>query len=145
MTSQTRAGLFKLAGHMFAIDAQGLRQIVTVSSLTKVPRSPQTLMGFFAVRGDILPLIDLHLMLGLTPLANRPTDLAMQLSIQGHSVALSVDEVVGFSFYERSDTEDMSHPQNAFGIASINYDKGQALLLDAARLVETFMGNLAVV
>jgi chemotaxis signal transduction protein len=142
LMSQTRAGFFNLAGQTFAVGDHGLRQIVTVTSLTKVPRSHPSLMGFFAMRGDILPLIDLHIILGLSPLSNRPTDVAIQIDYQGQAVALSVDEVLGFSFYEPSDETFDEH--QAFALARIKHNRGQAILLDASRLIETFLGNLVV-
>lgn len=55
-----QACYFRLGEHTLAVGGDTLRQIVTVGSVTPVPRTSPELLGLFTVRGLIVPLIDLR-------------------------------------------------------------------------------------
>ena len=78
-----------------------MQQVVTVPTLTPVPRTSESLLGVFAVRGSVLPLIDLAPLLELTD-GSATADLAALITHEDRFVALKIDEVVGFSPLERS-------------------------------------------
>lgn len=89
---------FRLGDLALAVPGDGLRQVVTVGSLTRVPRVGPELLGLFSVRGEVLPLIDLRPLVGLeaeagATLAGRPAAL---LEHGGRRVALVIGEVLGF-------------------------------------------------
>ncbi len=88
----------RLGDLTLALPGDGLRQVVTVGSLTRVPRVGPELLGLFSVRGEVLPLIDLRPLLGSEAEAGanvtgRPAAL---LEHQNRRFALVLDEVVGF-------------------------------------------------
>ena len=78
-----------------------MQQVVTIPTLTPVPRSAESLLGVFAVRGSVLPLIDLAPLLELQG-GSATADLATLITYEERFVALKIDEVVGFSPLERS-------------------------------------------
>ena len=78
-----------------------MQQVVTVPTLTSVPRTAEALLGVFAVRGSVLPLIDLAPLLELEEQAGT-ADLAALITFEDRFLALKIDEVVGFSALERS-------------------------------------------
>jgi chemotaxis signal transduction protein len=140
---QNRAAFFKLAGRVLAVDGSVLRQVVTIPSVTSVPRSSDNLLGLFSTGGSILPLLDLHPMLGLSSLTNRQTDLAVLLEVEGETMALSIDEILGFFPYERTGgllTDDLQ----GFADMEVRGENTQGVLLDANKLAKTFTANLAV-
>lgn len=91
-----RALYFRLGDDTLAV-GEGLRQVVTVDSLTRVPRVSPELVGLFSVRGEVLPLIDLRPLVGQavtsTGLAGRQAAL---LEHHNNRIALLLDEVLGF-------------------------------------------------
>jgi chemotaxis signal transduction protein len=141
---QTRAAFFKLAGRVLAVDGSVLRQVVTVPSVTLVPRSSENLLGLFSTGGSMLPLLNLHPMLGLSPLTNRQKDLAVLLEVEGESLALSIDEILGFFPYERTG-ETLTDDLQGFADMEVKGESTQGVLLDVNKLAKTFTANLAIV
>ncbi|HKJ05737.1 MAG TPA: chemotaxis protein CheW [Geopsychrobacteraceae bacterium] len=56
---------FKLDGDEFAVDVQKSREIVDLKSVTKVPQSPEFMLGVINLRGSVVPVIDLRLKFGM--------------------------------------------------------------------------------
>jgi chemotaxis signal transduction protein len=127
-----------------AVDGSSLRQVVTVPSVTPVPRGGQNLLGLFSSGGAILPLLDLHPMLGLSPLSKRRNDLAVLLDVEGEELALSIDEILGFFPYERTGEQFITDDLQGFADMEVKGESVQGILLDASKLAKTFTANLAV-
>ncbi|MGL4609581.1 MAG: chemotaxis protein CheW [Trueperaceae bacterium] len=143
-TRSNRAAFFKLAGRVLALDGSILSQVVTVPSITSVPRGSDNLLGLFSTGGAILPLLDLHPMLGLSPLSKRPANLAVVLESEGETFAVSIDEILGFFPYERVNDQFITDDLQGFADMEIKSDNAQGVLLDALKLTKTFTANLAV-
>jgi len=62
---------FGLAGEVFAIDAQAVREILDVIPVTEVPGARAFVGGLINVRGKVVPLADLKLKFGMA--ASEPT------------------------------------------------------------------------
>jgi purine-binding chemotaxis protein CheW len=52
---------FKLGEEMFAIDVSQVREILDVTTITKVPRAPEFMRGVINVRGSVVPVVDLRM------------------------------------------------------------------------------------
>ena len=52
---------FRLGEEMFALDVSQVREILDVTTITKVPRSPAFMRGVINVRGSVVPVVDLRL------------------------------------------------------------------------------------
>lgn len=52
---------FKLGEEMFALEVSRIREILDVTTITKVPRSPAFMRGIINVRGSVVPVVDLRL------------------------------------------------------------------------------------
>ncbi len=57
---------FKLGEEMFAIDVSQVREILDVTTITKVPRAPEFMRGVINVRGSVVPVVDLRMKFGMT-------------------------------------------------------------------------------
>ena len=58
---------FKLGQELFALDVVQVREVLDVIPITKVPRSADFMRGVINVRGNVVPVADLHLKFGLPP------------------------------------------------------------------------------
>lgn len=56
---------FTLAGECYAVDVQNAQTVIEHSRVTKVPRTPQFMMGVINFRGRVVPLLDLRIKLGI--------------------------------------------------------------------------------
>ena len=61
---------FKLGEEIFAVEVSKVREILDVSTITKVPQTPEFMRGVINLRGGVVPVIDLRLKLGMTRTEN---------------------------------------------------------------------------
>lgn len=97
-SASLQALYFRLGDLTLAVPGDGLRQVVTVGSLTRVPRVGPELLGLFSVRGEVLPLIDLRPLLGLeAEIGGQVAGRSAALLEHGdRRIALLLGEVLGF-------------------------------------------------
>ena len=57
---------FNLAEEVYAVDVGRVREILELSDITKVPRTPQFMRGVINLRGSVVPVIDLRLKFGMS-------------------------------------------------------------------------------
>jgi purine-binding chemotaxis protein CheW len=57
--------LFELANEHFGIDIAMVQGIVKLQEITKIPQSPDYVVGITNLRGDVLPVIDLEKRFGI--------------------------------------------------------------------------------
>jgi purine-binding chemotaxis protein CheW len=67
----TQLVTFKLGQEEFAFQMERVREILRVERPSKVPGTPKHVLGVLTVRGNILPVIDLRVMLGLSNLESE--------------------------------------------------------------------------
>jgi purine-binding chemotaxis protein CheW len=64
--TQTQTYLsFSLGDEVFAINVDRVINILEVSKITKIPKSPEYMKGVINLRGTVLPVIDLRVKFGL--------------------------------------------------------------------------------
>ncbi|WP_119394988.1 chemotaxis protein CheW [Salinibius halmophilus] len=56
---------FYLANELYAVDILSVKEIRSPSSVTRIPRAQKEVMGAINLRGDIVPIVDLRVRLGL--------------------------------------------------------------------------------
>jgi purine-binding chemotaxis protein CheW len=59
--------LFRLDRELYAIMSSSVREVARYRAYTPVPGAPPTLPGIISQRGMILPIVELHPLLGLEP------------------------------------------------------------------------------
>ncbi len=52
---------FKLSEEVFALDISRVREVLEFSRVTKVPQTPDMMIGVINLRGSVVPVIDLRL------------------------------------------------------------------------------------
>jgi purine-binding chemotaxis protein CheW len=60
-----KALTFGLQGEVFAIDAEGVREILDLPPITEVPNAPAFASSLINVRGRVVPLADLRVTFGM--------------------------------------------------------------------------------
>jgi len=58
---------FTLADEEFALDISKVREVLDYTTITKVPRMPDFLRGVINLRGNVVPVVDLRMKLGMPP------------------------------------------------------------------------------
>lgn len=92
---------FKLADEIFAFDVAKVREILELTSITKVPQTPDFMRGVINLRGSVVPVIDLRLNFGMacTEQTVNTCIIVVEVKLDGETVVLgvladSVQEVV---------------------------------------------------
>jgi len=102
MTTETSQYItFKLGDELFAIDVARVREVLEVSTITKVPTAPACMRGVVNVRGQATPVVDLRLRFGLPQASDtvHTRIIVMELELDGEATVLggiadSVHEVI---------------------------------------------------
>jgi purine-binding chemotaxis protein CheW len=101
MTETSQYMTFKLGDELFAINVSQVREVLEIPQITKVPTAPAYMRGVVNVRGQAIPVVDLHLRFGLpsTPDTLQSRVIVMELTIDGESTVIggladSVHEVI---------------------------------------------------
>jgi purine-binding chemotaxis protein CheW len=92
---------FRLDRELFAMDITKVHEVLEFSTVTKVPRTPDFMRGVINLRGNVVPVVDMRLKLGLTR-TERTVDTCVviaEVDVDGERTILgaladSVQEVV---------------------------------------------------
>jgi purine-binding chemotaxis protein CheW len=92
---------FKLGNELFAINVAQVREVLEVSTITRVPTAPDYMRGVVNVRGKAIPVVDLRLRFGLPATVDTVSTrvIVMELLLDGETTVLggmadSVHEVI---------------------------------------------------
>lgn len=58
--------IFKLVSDFYGLDVNNVLSIERVGKITRIPNSPEYILGLMNLRGDVIPVIDLRLKLRLS-------------------------------------------------------------------------------
>jgi purine-binding chemotaxis protein CheW len=65
--TETRQYLtFKLGNEVFATDVAKVREVLDLTNITEIPRTPETMSGVINLRGSVVPVVDLRLCLQMS-------------------------------------------------------------------------------
>lgn len=62
---KVRILVFDLAKEIYCVDIKQIKEIVRPADITRVPNTPQFVVGIMNLRGSILPVIDIRYFIGL--------------------------------------------------------------------------------
>jgi purine-binding chemotaxis protein CheW len=57
---------FKLDEEVFALDISKVREVLDFTKITKVPQTPDFMLGVINLRGSVMPVVDMRLKFGLS-------------------------------------------------------------------------------
>lgn len=86
--------VFSCGQSWYAVPAERAAEVVSFPALTRVPGAPPHLLGVFAHRGEVVPVVDLGVLTAGKPAASKR---AVLLRLPQGSVALTASRVAGVS------------------------------------------------
>ncbi len=135
---------FEIGGYELLVPIGEVLEIVTLTSLTRVPGVKPWVRGVANVRGTLIPVMDMRMFLygqdvqhGISSSQNIRV---IMVDYSGHPVGLSVAAVLGIRHYWKDEQVDEISEQNQ-GIAHYvysSYRRGEELMgiFDISRLLE---------
>ncbi len=102
---------FKLNNEVFGIDIMSVKEVLDYTKITKVPRTPDYMLGVINLRGNVAPVIDLKMRFGMKA-TEKTIDtciIIIEVTVDDESTTLgiladSVEEVIDF---DESDIEEI--------------------------------------
>jgi purine-binding chemotaxis protein CheW len=133
---------FLLGGVHYAVDIGKVREIITPIEITPLPHTPVEVAGVADHRGEVVPVIDLRVRLGLDPQqGGRNTKWILLSAGADHSLGIIVDavtEVFGTGEGLRP-TPEVGGNRELRGISGVVTHNGKlTFVLDISRFVEIF-------
>jgi purine-binding chemotaxis protein CheW len=140
---QARVCVVTLAGYRFAVEVRYAREVVVFDEYTIVPLAPAHLLGVANLRGNIMPVVDIRPLLGMTPAAAGREVRALVVERDGVQVGLLIDEVLGLEPLEGvATTGDREASDSGDMIAGhLDREGGVVTLLDVRALLGAMGGD----
>src|SRR3990172_10448355 len=92
---------FRLEEEVFALDITQVREVLDLTTITKVPRTPEFMRGVINLRGSVVPVVDMRLKFGMsrTEQTLNTCIIIVEINIDGDRLILgaladSVQEVI---------------------------------------------------
>ena len=81
---------FSLGSELFAVAVSRTREILSLTPVTKVPQTPDYLLGVINLRGQVVPVVDMRLKLGLPAgVENEDTCIiVVEVQIDGETIVV---------------------------------------------------------
>jgi purine-binding chemotaxis protein CheW len=136
-----RACVFELNEVLFAVPGKFTRQVHTLETITRVPRAPMDLLGLFAMRGQIYPLVRIEPTLGLKT-SEAEAKLAIQIEFEGKHLAFVIDSVVGFNPVPGQLTPVLDARFAALTLGQVLVSGRVVNVLDVAKLVQSLAARI---
>jgi purine-binding chemotaxis protein CheW len=135
---------FHMAGHIYAVPLAQVAEITPHRDLNQIPHMPRSVEGLLDLRGQVIPVINLRVRLGLEPQASELSRNIIVLDMGSSSnVGLLVDMVDSVLSASQDELVPASPllagPEGAWVHGFILQEKGITALLDS-RLITTFHG-----
>ena len=97
---------FALNGEAYGVPLTQVLEILGVRSITRVPRSPEDVVGVCTVRGELVTVIDTRRRLQpRAPRAQNRGRILVTSTANGEKVGLLVDEVLGVQRFSQAQIE----------------------------------------
>jgi purine-binding chemotaxis protein CheW len=128
--------LFTCNGQRLGIAVSAVREVLTGKLPTPVPRSPRALVGVIAVRGEVVPVVQLGSLLGIPVEMYTPNRQILLVSSDGVEVGLVVDHVLNvYTLDPRSIADTAMTSSATVSQGSWSDAEGVVPILDADRVV----------
>jgi purine-binding chemotaxis protein CheW len=128
--------VFKLGEEHFAVETERVQSINDTMGITKVPKAPNYIKGLINLRGSIKSLVDINLLLNVTPGTEQNNIII--LTVKDEEIGISVDEVeevldIDEKSIQKLDEEDTKEQPYIKGI--LKYEDKLLTIIDINKLL----------
>lgn len=90
---------FRLMGQRLVVAMKDVREVLPLPAMTRVPGARPWVMGVSNIRGNLMPILDLHGFLSNEAQSAKRRSRVLVVSHQGITAGLMVDEVYGMRHF----------------------------------------------
>ena len=95
VSEQLALAVFELAHERYAIELRWIREVVRITAYTPVPGTPAHIAGLTSIRGDIVAVVDLRTLFGLTTPGLGEHSRLVLIGDDGADLGILVDRALG--------------------------------------------------
>lgn len=142
--NQRQLVTFQLGPEMYGIDIMDVREIVQTSNVRPIPNAPPSVEGIFNLRGEIIPIINLHKRFLIRKVEMDEDEELLRgtviISINNTKIGIMVDKVLRVLAVDPAQVQ--PPPQLLTGIGAeyiqgvIPEENGYLIILDIRRLFD---------
>ncbi|MBI9105097.1 MAG: chemotaxis protein CheW [Spirochaetales bacterium] len=135
---------FQLGAELYGIDIMNVKEIQKVREIRDIPNAPMYVEGIFNLRGNIIPVINLHKRFHIRKAELSEEDKMLSgfmiIGINGRLIGVYIDKVSRVMTIERSNIQ--PPPQMITGIGSeyiqgvVKENDGYLIILEITRLFD---------
>lgn len=118
---------FRLGNEEYAVDILFVQEIIRLLNITRVPRSGKHIEGVINLRGNIIPIVNLHSKFNLQASDNQEDKRIVVFRFEDVQVGIIVDEV---SEVIRIKGQDIEPADKVYGAMEADHIKGIAKIDD---------------
>ena len=133
---------FHLGEELYGVNIMDVKEIVRLQNVRVIPNAPYYVEGIINLRGEIIPIIDLHKRFKIQSV-NKSEDIEMEggfiiLNIDGSKIGIIIDKVERVVTVKADDVKEP--PQMLSGIGNeyiegvVREDKGYLIMLNTRKL-----------
>ena len=133
---------FHLGEELYGVNIMDVKEIVRLQNVRVIPNAPYYVEGIINLRGEIIPIIDLHKRFKIQSV-NRSEDIEMEggfiiLNIDGSKIGIIIDKVERVVTVKGEDVKDP--PQMLSGIGTeyiegvVREEEGYLIMLNTRKL-----------
>ncbi|MFZ5641473.1 MAG: chemotaxis protein CheW [Bacillota bacterium] len=127
MIDEKQFVVFELGRETYGLDIATVREIITMQTITKVPRTLEYVEGVINLRGRVIPVFNLHKKFGLAAKeASRSTRIVV-VEVESNTIGMIVD---GVSEVLRISNDIVERPNSIISDVDAEYLAGVAKLDD---------------
>ena len=86
---------FSFGNENYCVYIKEAKEVLKFTQVTKVPNTPEFILGVINLRGEIIPLIDIRYFLGLEDSGRKQDARVLVTDVGGASVSILVDRIKG--------------------------------------------------
>ena len=140
--SQFQLVTFHLGEELYGVNIMDVKEIVRLQNVRVIPNAPYYVEGIINLRGEIIPIIDLHKRFKIQT-ATKTEDIEMEggfiiLSIEGNKISIIIDKVERVVTVKGEEVKEP--PQMLSGIGTeyiegvVREDSGYLIMLNTHKL-----------
>jgi purine-binding chemotaxis protein CheW len=127
MSESKQLVTFQLGEELYGINIMDVKEIVRIQAIRAIPNAPVYVEGIFNLRGEIIPIINLHKRFHLRKLVTSEEDELLSgfviLDIDGMKLGIIIDRISRVVTIEK---EDIQPPPQMFSGIGAEYIQGVA-------------------
>ena len=132
---------FFLAGEEYGVEILKVREIIGILPVTRIPRTPESVLGVINLRGKVIPVLDLKRRLGMVGVAEAEKPCVVVVNAAGVELGMVIDrisEVVYVAAESVEDTPSFGMELDTDFLLGIAKSEGRVkLLLDIDRVLSS--------